>query len=127
MNDTRHPVYAVKFIATDGKPDLLVFANRRRAEAAVANTKGSLHLHMVGESTTKTKLSEPQKAFLTKFARDGYRSCPGGFHDAARAASAWYRTAGSLQDMGLVKVEGAVAYLTWLGLAWTVALLRGEA
>lgn len=66
------------------------------------------------------KLSKPQQEFLAAFARHGYLLCPGGYANASRDASAWWRTGLSLEKMGLVThhVGGSAFYLTFRGLAF---------
>lgn len=115
----RHLVFAVKFTAADGAPDIATFSTREKAVEAMKAQKGStLHLHMVGEDVP-VKLSEPQKRFLADFARRGYSVSP----DGRIGASAWHRTAKTLEAMGLVKkTRYCVAQLTWKGLAYTVEL-----
>lgn len=75
------------------------------------------------------KFSPAQKRFLCSFTTHGYSWCPSGYAGCAQDASAWWRTMQSLQSMGLVYRPGlsSTALLTWLGLAWTVELLKEAA
>lgn len=116
----RHAIYAVKFIAADGKPDLVTFNERDRAAEAAKTLGSTVTMHMVGsDAFPKVKLSDAQKAFLRGFAQHGYSRAP----DGRINASAWHRTCNSLVDMGLVSKTGfQSAGLTWLGLAWAVTL-----
>jgi hypothetical protein len=113
--------FTVRFTAADGMPDVAFFNSREAAErsAQALQDRNPIGMHLVGEDPP-VKLSEAQKRFLADFAREGRSLCPGGFHDSMVRASAWWRTARALQDMGLVKLAGSVALLTWRGLAWAV-------
>lgn len=52
-------------------------------------------------------LSEPQRRFLNRLRANGgsERTPFHGHREAGRVASAWYRTAGSLARMGLIRLE----------------------
>jgi len=121
--------FVVQWTAADGKPDLCTFSSRAAAVEAQRRISGaSLHLHMLGEDRP-LRLSEPQRAFLRSFAREGQSVCPAGFHNAAAQASAWWRTCHALEDAGLVRRNGVgsqVALLTTRGLAVALSLLDGE-
>jgi hypothetical protein len=64
-------------------------------------------------------LSKAQIKFLVVAARTGYRTPFTGNRHAGRVASAWYRTAQSLADKGLVRLtrsgDAGVAEATDLG------------
>lgn len=112
--------YVVKFLAENGKPDLIIFSDRPHAEAAKAQIKGAtIDLHMLGKPSGPVKLSDPQKKFLAGFNQYGYSLAP----DGGISASAWHRTCHSLEAMGLVRrTSSHAASLTWAGLAWAVTL-----
>lgn len=66
------------------------------------------------------KLTETQRGMLRRLAAlppGRWELCPGGYPDAGRDASGWYRTATILHERGLAKLEGQVLTITRAGRA----------
>ncbi len=116
----RKLAFVVKWTRPDGEPDLATFSTRAEAMTAMQHitAPARMGLYMVGTPEYETPLSEAQRDFLARMMKTGYSVAPGGFHNAAIAASAWWRTSRALVDRGLVVRDSNHVYFTLRGIAF---------
>lgn len=72
------------------------------------------------------KLSETQKNFLLRLAKTDYELPPGGYVEAGRDASRWWRTARVLKRHGFVTTRGQHAQITDTGRRFANRFFNGQ-